>query len=123
MNPEVSQSFLSTVEKQSSDVSRFMIPMGRRHKDLLPTEKSVDAALLKPHLLGVSRQTRCSKPFLKQTSLFTTIRGPMERVQSDTVGISGSVPETDAGQLLGSHSISSKLLMTIYTGISWYKAV
>ena len=61
--PEVSQSSLSTVEKQSSDASRFEIPMGSRCKDLLPTEKLVDAALLKPHLLGVSRQTHCSIPF------------------------------------------------------------
>ena len=63
MYPEVSQSSLSTVEKQSSDASRFEIPMGSRCKDLLPTEKLVDAALLKPHLLGVSRQTHCSIPF------------------------------------------------------------
>ena len=123
VNPEVSQSFLSPVVKQSSDVSRFEIPMGRRRKDLLPTEKSVDAALPKSHLLDVSRQTRCSKPFVKQTSFVTTICGPIERVQSDTVSISGSVPETDVGQLLGSHSISLKLFMTIYTGITWYKAV
>ena len=61
--PKVSQSSLSTVEKQSSDASRFEIPMGSRCKDLLPTEKLVDAALLKPHLLGVSRQTHCSIPF------------------------------------------------------------
>ena len=123
VNPEVSHSFLSPVVKQPSDVSRFEIPMGRRRKDLLPTEKSVDAALLKSHLLVVSRQKCCSKPFLKQTSLFTTNLGPIERVQSDTVSISGSVPETDVGQLLCSHSISSKLFMTIYTGITWYKAV
>ena len=101
----------------------FEIPMGRRCKDLLPTEKSVDAALPKSHLLDVSKQTCCSKPFLNQTSLVTSNRGPIERVQSDTVSISGSVPEPDVGQLLGSHSISSKLFMTIYTGITWYKAV
>ena len=123
VNPEVSQSFLSPVGKHLSDVSRFEIPMGRRRKDLLPTEKSVDAALPKSHLLDVSRQTHCSKPFLKQTSLVTTNRGPIERAQSDTVSISGSVPETDVGQLLGSHSISSKLFMNFYTGITWYKAV
>ena len=34
---------------------------------------------------------------------------PMERVQSDTASISGSVPETDVVQLLVSRSISSKL--------------
>ncbi len=123
VNPEVSQSSLSTVEKQSSDASRFEIPMGRRRKDLLPIEKSVDAALLKPHLLGVSRQTHCSIPFVKQIYFVNTTRGPIERVQSDTVSISGSVPETDVGQLLGSHSISLKHFMTIYTGITWYKAV
>ena len=121
--PEVSQSSLSTVEKQSSDASRFEIPMGSRCKDLLPTEKLVDAALLKPHLSGVSRQTHCSIPFVVQIFFVKTIRGPIERVQSDTVSISGSVPETDVGQLLGSHSISLKLSMTIYTGITWYKAV
>ena len=61
--PKVSHSSLSTVEKQSSDASRFEIPMGSRCKDLFPTEKSVDATLLKPHSLGVSRQTHCSIPF------------------------------------------------------------
>ena len=123
VNPEVSQSYQSTVEKQPSDASRFEIPMGRRRKDLLPTEKLVDAALPKSHLLGVSRQTRCSKPFVNQIYFVNTICGPLERVQSDTVIISGSVPETDVGQLLGSHSISLTHFMTIYTGITWYKAV
>ena len=60
--PKVSHSSLSTVEKQSSDASRFETTMGSRCKDLFPTEKSVDATLLKPHLLGVSRQTHCSIP-------------------------------------------------------------
>ena len=60
--PKVSHSSLSTVEKQSSDASRFETTMGSRCKDLFPTEKLVDATLLKPHLLGVSRQTHCSIP-------------------------------------------------------------
>ena len=116
VNPEVSQSFLSPVVIQPSDVSRFEIPMGSRRKDLLPTEKSVDAALLKSHLLVVSRQKYYSKPFLKQTSLFTTILGPIERVQSDTVNISGSVPETDVGQAAW---LSFYFLKTFYDHLYW----
>ena len=123
MNPEVSQPYLTSVEKQTSDVSRFEFPKGRRHKDKLPAEKSADAAFPKPHLLDVSKQTHCLKTLLKQSSLFVTNCVPMERVQSDTASISGSVPETDVGELLGSHSIPSKLFKTIYTGITWYKAV
>ena len=46
----------------------------------------------------------------------------MERVQSDTVSISGSVPETDVVQLLGPRSNPSKLCRMIYTGVTWYKA-
>ena len=61
--PKVSLSSSSTVEKQSSDASSFVVPMGSRCKDLFPIEKSVDATLLKPHLLGVSRLTHCSIPF------------------------------------------------------------
>ena len=64
VNPEVSQSYLS-VEKQTSDVSRFKFPKGRRRKDKLPA----NAALPKPHLLDVSKQTHSSKPLLKQSSL------------------------------------------------------
>ena len=60
--PKVSRSSSSTVEKQSCDASSFVIPMGSRCKDLFPIEKSVDATLLKPHLLGVSRLTHCSIP-------------------------------------------------------------
>ena len=122
VNPEVSQPYLSPVEKQVSDVSRFEFPIGRRRKDKLPAEKSADAALPKSHLLDVSKQTHCSKPLLKQSSLFITNCVPMERVQSDTACISGSVPETDVGQLLGSHSIPTKLFKMIYTRIAWYKA-
>ena len=122
VNPEVSQSFLLSGVKQTSDVSRFEFSLGRRRKDMLPAEKSVDAALPKSHLLDVSRQTLCSKSFLKQLSLFTTNCVPMERVQSDTACISGSVPETDVGQLLGSHSISTKLFKMTYTRNAWYKA-
>ena len=122
VNPEVSQPYLSSVEKQTSDVSRFEFPIGRRRKDKLPAEKSADAVLPKSHLLDVSKQTHCSKPFLKQSSLFITNCVPMERVQSDTACISGIVPETDVGQLLGSHSIPTKLFKMIYTRITWYKA-
>ena len=61
VNPEVSQPYLPPVEKQTSDVSSFEFPKGRRRKDKLPAEKSADAALPKPHLLDVSKQTLCSK--------------------------------------------------------------
>ena len=119
VNPEVSQPYLPSVEKQMSDVSRFEFPKGRRCKDKLPAEKSADAALPKPHLLDVSKQTHSSKPLLKQSSLFITNCVPMERVQSDTAS---SVPETEVVQLPGSRSIPSKLYKMIYTGITWYKA-
>ena len=122
VNPEVSQSFLPFGVKITSDVSRFEFPLGRRRKDLLPAEKSVDAALPKSHLLDVSRQTLCSKSLLKQLSLCITNCVPMERVQSDAACISGSVPETDVDQLHGSHSISTKLFKMTYTRNAWYKA-
>ena len=107
VNPEVSQSYLLSGVNQMCDVSRFEFPLGRRHKDMLPAEKSADAALPKSHLLDVSKQTHCV---------------PMEQVQSDAACISGSVPETDVGQLLGSLSISTKLFKIIYTRNAWYKA-
>ena len=44
VNPEVSQSFLLSGVKQTSDVSRFEFSLGRRRKDMLPAEKSVDAS-------------------------------------------------------------------------------
>ena len=122
VNPEVSQSYQLSVEKQTSDVSHFEFPKGRKSKVKFPAEKSADAALLKPLLLDVSKQTQSSKPLLKQSSVFNTNCVPMERVQSDTVSISGSVPETDVVQLLGPHSIPSKLCRMIYTGVTWYKA-
>ena len=78
VNPEVSQSYLLSGVKQTCDVSRFEFPLGRRRKDMLPAEKSADAALPKSHLLDVSKQTHCSKPFLKQSSLFITNCVPME---------------------------------------------
>ena len=122
VNPEVSQPYLLSVEKQMSDVSRFEFPKGRKSKAKFPAEKTADAALLKPLLLDVSKQTQSSKPLLKQSSVFNTNCVPMERVQSDTVSISGSVPETDVVQLLGPRSIPSKLCRMIYTGVTWYKA-
>ena len=90
VNPEVSQSFLSPVVIQPSDVSRFEIPMGSRRKDLLPTEKSVDAALLKSHLLVVSRQKYCSKPFLKHLCLlpFLVLWNECRAILSVSVAVS-----------------------------------
>ena len=65
---------------------------------------------------------KAQKPLLKQLSVFDPNCVTMERVQSDTVSISGSVPETDVVQLLGPRSIPSKLCRMIYTGVTWYKA-
>ena len=122
MNPEASHPYQLPVEKQTSDVSRFEFPKRRKSKAKLPAEQSADAALPKPLPLDVSKQTQSSKPLFKQPSVFDPNCVPMERVQSDTVSISGSVPETDVDQLLGPRSIPSKLCRMIYTGVTWYKA-
>ena len=66
VNPEVSQPYLLSVEKQMSDVSSFKFPKGRKSKAKFPAEKTADAALLKPLLLDVSKQTHSSKPLLTQ---------------------------------------------------------
>ena len=118
MNPEASQPYQLPVEKQTSDVSRFEFPKRRKSKAKFPAEQSADAALPKPLLLDVSKQTQSSKPLFKQLSVFDPNCVPMEQVQSDTVSISGSVPETDVVQLLGPRSIPSKLCRMIYTGVT-----
>ena len=76
-------------------------------------EKSAAAAVPKPQtLMVVSKQTQSSKPIFKQPSVVDPNCVPMEQVQSDTVSISGSVPETDVDQLLDPRSIPSKLCRT-----------
>ena len=123
VNPEASQPYLLPVEIQACDGASFVLPKRRRCKAKLPAEKSAAAAVPKPQtLMDVSKQTQSSKPLFKQPSVVDPNCVPMERVQSDTVSISGSVPETDVDQLLGPRSIPSKLCRMIYTGVTWYKA-
>ena len=109
VNPEASQRHQLPVEIQASDGASFELPKRRRHKAKLPAEKSAAAAVTKPQtLMDVSKQTQSSEPLFKQPSLVDPNCVPKERVQSDTVSISGSVPETDVDQLLGPRSSPSR---------------
>ena len=121
VNPEVSQSYLS-VEKQTSDVSRFEFPKGRRRKDKLPAEKSADAALLKPHLLDVSKQTNSSKPLLKQSSLLlpTVFQcNECRAILPASVAVSLKLMLFSCLFLV---LFPQNFLKMIYNGITWYKA-
>ena len=78
VNPEASQPYQLSVEKQTSDVSHFEFPKRRKSKAKFPAEQSADTALPKPLPLDVSKQTQSSKALFKQLSVFDPNCVPME---------------------------------------------